>query len=208
EDGDQAVYMFTSPDGLAWTKGAKVYDVSADTPLETELVFVPSGKLLALVRTDGDNDHLMANVAPIKTKVCWASPPYSTFDCPTQIDGQRLDGPLAFYWNSRLFVVARRQILDPTRYRKRTALFELTGALDGGDVGITWWGDLPSAGDTSYAGYAMIDATHAIVSWYSGDVVEDLDWLPSMLGPTNIWLGTIDFSTLVPGTAPAGGPPF
>jgi hypothetical protein len=57
-----------------------------------------------------------------------------------------------------------------------------------------WWGDLPSAGDTAYAGVAFTDASHARVVWYAGDVAADVDWYVSMLGPTNIWLGTIDLS--------------
>ena len=69
------------------------------------------------------------------------------------------------------------------------------GTFDGQPVlAVKWWGDLPSAGDTSYAGVAFTDSTHARVVWYAGDIVADLDWYVSMIGPTNIWLGTIDFS--------------
>jgi hypothetical protein len=41
----------------------------------------------------------------------------------------------------------------------------------------------------------MTDATHAVAS-YSGDLVADRPWILGMLDPTNIWLGTIDFSKL------------
>src|SRR6202012_4016753 len=47
-DGDSSVSLFTSNDGASWTQGASVYGVAADTPLETELVFFPSGNLLAI----------------------------------------------------------------------------------------------------------------------------------------------------------------
>src|SRR5262249_36220568 len=53
QDGDQQVVLYRSTDGVHFTPGPQIYGVAADTPLETELVFVPSGKLLALVRMDG-----------------------------------------------------------------------------------------------------------------------------------------------------------
>jgi hypothetical protein len=78
--------------------------------------------------------------------------------------------------------------------------------IDGGTTGsvfdsdpvlaVKWWGDLPSAGDTAYAGIAFTDSSHIRVVWYSGDIAADLDWYLSLLGPTNIWLGTIDLSLL------------
>jgi hypothetical protein len=72
-----------------------VYGASEDTPLETELVFTPSGKLLALVRMDGAGDELLGDVGRLRTKVCWADAPYATFTCPDELVGQRLDGPLS-----------------------------------------------------------------------------------------------------------------
>ena len=46
----------------------------------------------------------------------------------------RLDGPVAFHWGSRLFVVARKHLPGPG-IRKRTALYEITGDLEGGPIG-------------------------------------------------------------------------
>jgi hypothetical protein len=194
-DGDQSVSLFSSPDGATWTQGAQIYGVSADTPLETELQAVPSGKLLALVRMDGTDEELLGNDGLLRTKVCWASPPFTAWDCSNELDGERLDGPVTFMWNGRLFVVARRHYDQaPPRCRKRTALFELTGSLDGGPLAVKEWGDLPSAGDTSYAGVAFMDDHRLRVSWYSSDIPADADWLVAMLGPTSIWLGTIDMA--------------
>lgn len=193
-DGDQSVSLFSSTDGLAWTQGAPIYGVAADTPLETELVFMPSGRMLALVRTDGADAVYLAQQPPISTRVCWAMPPYDTFTCPQTLDGVRLDGPLAFFWNQRLFVVARKHILTDTLCRKRTSLFEITGTFEGGPIDIHEIGELPSAGDTSYAGYAMLDANRAAVAWYSGDLYRDESWQTAMFDLTDIWLGTIDFS--------------
>ena len=88
EDGDKSVWLYTSPDGKVWTKGAQIYGVSADTPLETELTFLPSGKLLALVRMDGNDGEILGDTGRHRTKVCRADAPYSAFDCPTEISDQ------------------------------------------------------------------------------------------------------------------------
>lgn len=194
EDGDKSVYLFSSTDGVSWTKGAAVYTIAEDTPLETELTFMPSGKLLALVRMDGTDEELLGDMGRLRTKVCWSDPPYASFDCPATLDGQRLDGPLTFFHDGRLFAVARKHIADQ---RKRTALFEITGDYaNGGDIAIKEWGELPSAGDTSYAGVADIDADRALVTWYSGNIDKDAAWLFAMLDVTDIWQATIDFSKL------------
>jgi hypothetical protein len=196
EDGDKSVRLFTSTDGLAWTMGPVIYDVAADTPLETELVFMPSGRLLALVRMDGTDDELLGNMGRLRTKVCWSMPPYDSFDCPQELTGVRLDGPVAFFHGSRLFVVARKHFIEPED-RKRTALYELGGDLDGGgELSIVEHGELPSAGDTAYAGVAPIDDNRVLVSWYSSPLALDGPWARAIFEATDIWQGTIDLSKL------------
>jgi hypothetical protein len=197
QDGDASVVMFSSTDGIHWTQGASVYGVTADSPVETELVFFPSGRLLALVRCDstGPIDQVLGDDGPLKTQACWANAPYTQFDCSNAIMGQRFDGPLAFFWKSRLFMVARKH-LQPTD-RKRTSLFELSGDFTTNAApSVKEWGELPSAGDTSYAGQAMIDDHRVLVSWYSSDVQQDETWTLGLLDASDIWVGTIDLSAL------------
>ena len=201
-DGDASVALFTSTDGAAWTQGATIYDVTAMTPLETELTFFPSGTLLALVRTDGDAQQLLGDLATRQTQVCWSQPPYATFDCSQSLVGERLDGPLSFFWQGRLFEVARKHL--GANDHKRTALFELSassgdggaGALDGGPLAIKEWGEFPSAGDTAYAGMVMLDDHRALVSWYSGELYLDETWVLGMLDTTDIWTAVVDLSLL------------
>jgi hypothetical protein len=195
EDGDRRVKLFASADGRAWTPGAVIYDVAADTPLETELVFMPSGRLLALVRMDGTDDELLGNHGRLRTKICWAMPPYDTFACPQEFTDQRLDGPVAFWHGDRLFVVARKHFLEDAD-RKRTALFEIGGTLEGGPLTITERGVLPSAGDTAYAGVADLDADHVLVTWYSSSVVQDEPWARAIFEDADIWQATLDLSQL------------
>jgi len=193
EDGDLSVRLFSSPDGENWTMGPEIYGVSADTPLETELVFMPSGRMLALVRVDGTTQELLGNVGRLRTIVCWATAPYTTFDCPQVLDGVRFDGPVAFFHGARLFVIAREHFIE-TQDRKRTTLYELGGTLEGGPLTVINHGDFPSAGDTAYAGAADIDADHVAVTWYSSDLVSDPPWARAIFGPTDIRAATIDFT--------------
>ena len=195
EDGDRSVALFASGDGTHWARRSQIYGRAEDTPLETELVFVPSGKLLALVRLDGNNQELFGNAGRLRTKVCWSAPPFASWDCSRELDGVRLDGPVAFYYGARLFVVARKHLLGPDS-KKRTALYELTGDLDGGDLDIVERRELPSAGDTAYAGVAPIDRDRFLVTWYSSRVAADQPWLVGVLGPTDIWQATLDLSQL------------
>jgi hypothetical protein len=197
EDGDKQVVLYSSPDGITWTPGAQIYGVSVDTPLETELTFMPSGTLLALVRVDGTDDEILGNVGRLRTIVCWAQPPYSTFSCPQVLDGQRLDGPVSFFHDDRLFVVARKHFIEPAD-RKRTSLFEIYGTLDGGPINITEIGELPSAGDTSYAGVADVDSSHVLVTWYSSYIPADEPWARAILEASDIWQTTLDMSAVPP----------
>jgi hypothetical protein len=188
-DGDNPIALFTSADGVTWTQGPTLIDDPNIHPSETELVFLPSGRLMAIVRTDltdeeGDNPA-------IQSQICFAEAPYSSFSCNV-LDGVRLDGPVAFFSNTRLFVIARKHL--GTSDSKRTALYELTGNLEGGPVGIKEWFQLPSAGDTSYAGAVALKDGNMLVSWYSSDVPSDPPWLLGIIGATNIWMGQIHFS--------------
>ena len=195
EDGDRSVALFASSDGTRWSPRATIYSRAEDTPLETELVFVPSGKLLALVRLDGSDAELFGNAGRLRTKVCWAAPPFTSWDCSRELRGVRLDGPVAFFHGERLFVIARKHLLEPES-RKRTAIYELTGDLDGGELAITERGELPSAGDTAYAGVAPIDRDRVLVTWYSSPIAADDSWIVGVLGPTDIWQATLDLSQL------------
>jgi hypothetical protein len=194
EDGDLRIVLYRSHDGVHWTAGPQIYGVSADTPLEAELAFSPSGRhLLALVRLDGNDTDLLGFQGRLRTKVCWSSPPFAKFTCPETLNGVRLDGSVAFYSGHRLFVIARKH-LPGTSMRKRTALYEITGNLEGGRIGIREWGEFPSAGDTSYAGVAPLGAGRFLVSWYSSPLQGDPSWLEGFAGPADIWTATINLS--------------
>ncbi len=72
----------------------------------------------------------------------------------------------------------------------------MTGNLDGGPLDVVKRGELPSAGDTSYAGVAGIGRGRFLVSWYSSDVQEDPSWLVGLFAPSDIWLAALDLRRL------------
>jgi hypothetical protein len=198
EDGDLRVVLYRSMDGEAWKAGPRIYGVSKDTPLETELVFSPSGRrMLGLVRMDGNDHELFGQRGRLRTKVCWARRPYRRFSCPQELRGVRLDGAVAFHWRGRLFVIARKH-LKGEALRKRTALYEITGNLERGPIGIVEHGELPSAGDTSYAGVAHLSGPRFLTTWYSSPPAQDPSWVEGFAGRTDIWRATLDLSRLVP----------
>jgi hypothetical protein len=195
EDGDKSIKLFTSQDGMAWSAGPVIYDNAADTVLEAEIVFMPSGRMLVFFREDGTAAELYGNVGRLRTRVCWAEAPYTTFSCPQELSPYRLDGPVAFFHGSRLFVLARKHFIEPED-RKRTALYELGGNLEGGPLTITELGTVPSAGDTAYGGFADTDADHGVITWYSSDIAVDDPWSRALLDAADIWKAHIDFTKL------------
>ena len=117
---------------------------------------------------DGTDQELIGSVGRLRTKVCVADPPYASFDCSQELDGVRLDGPVAWAAGDRELVVARKHLIEPDG-RKRTALFELSVDASG-TFSIAEQGEFPSAGDTSYAGVAPIDDHRFLVTYYSGNL--------------------------------------
>ena len=192
QDGDASVALFTSTDAVTWTMGTTFYSDSnmADTPLEPEIVFMPSGKMMIYARNDGTDLEILGTAA-LKTRICWADAPYTTFDCSQVIMGQRLDGPVDFWMGKRLFVVARKHL--GADGRKRTALFEFTGNFDGGPLQVVEHAEFPSAGDTAYAGVVPLKNGHLLTTWYASDVESDLTWAVAMALGTDIWRGEIQF---------------
>jgi hypothetical protein len=92
-------------------------------------------------------------------------------------------------------VIARKH-LPGRELRKRTALYEITDELEGGPIGIVEWGELPSAGDTSYAGVVDLDGPRLRASWYSSPPADDPGWLTGFSGQTGIWQAKLNLSRL------------
>jgi hypothetical protein len=86
--------------------------------------------------------------------------------------------------------------IEGPEFRKRTALYEIKGNFEGGPLSIKEWGELPSAGDTSYAGVAPLGGSRFLITWYSSPLAGDPSWLEGFQGQTDIWQATLDLGKL------------
>ena len=78
--------------------------------------------------------------------------------------------------------------------QKRTALFLVKENAEG----LIHLTDLPSCGDTSYAGVAIADGK-VFISYYTNDPRRDYPWLLGMLLPTRIQIAEIEIGKLLRG---------
>jgi hypothetical protein len=96
-----------------------------------------------------------------------------------------------------VYAIARYQATRAWKYvelggmysRKRTSLF----LIDEGR--LRYLSDLPSAGDTSYAG-AVIRGEELIASYYTSPPERDVTWVLGMFRPSNIRMACIDLPAL------------
>jgi hypothetical protein len=110
----------------------------------------------------------------------------------------RLDGPVLFSHAGRVFAVARHQPgargpltqLGGMWSRKRTALYEVTAES------LSHLSDLPSAGDTTYAGVVLRDG-FAYIDYYTSAIDRDYPWFLGMFLPTDIRMARISLDSLV-----------
>ena len=73
--------------------------------------------------------------------------------------------------------------------RKRTSLFQVK------PEGLIYLTDLPSAGDTSYAGLVQ-RGDDLYVDYYTSDVTRDWFWLMGMISPSEIRMARVNLPAL------------
>jgi len=103
-----------------------------------------------------------------------------------------LDGPNLFSWNGRVYALGRYQpeVRAPFKLqgsaftRKRTALFAVN------EDGLFYLSDLPSSGDTAYAG-AVVREDVLYACYYTSDIRRDPVWIIGMLDPSSIRMARI-----------------
>ena len=203
-DGDIAVGLFASEDGVHWRKHATIISNYNDVPSEAELNFFGdnSEKAVSLVRLD--NQGILEDG---QTVVCTSREPFLRWTCNRRFE-QRFDGPSWIVDQSggrtRHFVFARKHL--PCTY-KRTAAYELRGDLTdaGAPIQVCEIQELPSSGDTAYTAFAPLGGDRYLLSWYSSPVDLEPAWLEGQFSPSDIWLADLDLS-LAPDTCTAPEP--
>ena len=126
QDGDTAVGLFASDDGVTWEKRATIIASYNDVPSEAELQFFGNNHDTAVALVRLDNQDILADG---QTAICTSHDPFVTWECGRRIE-QRLDGPTWIvrraHGRVRNFVFARKHL--PCTF-KRTAIYELRGDL-------------------------------------------------------------------------------
>jgi hypothetical protein len=195
--------LLRSSDGRSWETVSTIYEGEGND--ETAIEFLPDGRLLATLRLEVTPDSVWGNAAA-STLLAVAEPPYEHWShARSQVT--RLDGPVLFPHAGRIFAVARHQPggrgpftrLGGSFSRKRTALYLVEPER------LVHLSDLPSAGDTSYAGVVLRDG-HLCADYYTSAIDRDYAWLLGMFLPTDIRMARIPLDALVALAQEKGAP--
>jgi hypothetical protein len=190
--------LLKSTDGIQWEIVSYIHEGGRND--ETEIEFLPDGRMLATARLEYDSfgDGMFGH--PLgATLITVSEPPYTTWTDLLQSRVTRLDGPYLFTYHNRVYAVGRYQpdlghsgpLTDQGSVlaRKRTALFEVRAD------GLAYLTDLPSAGDTSYVGLVLVEDT-AYASYYTSPINHDYAWILGMLSPSAVRMAKIDLPAL------------
>lgn len=193
--------LFSSQDGLAWRRVTAIFEGGRRND-ETDIEFLPDGSLIATARLEGEfaewSYSMFFGDPGGGTLVATSDAPYEHFNPSAFSQLTRLDGPALFAHGGRTFAVGRFQP-DHDRFfrrqgslfaRKRTSLFEVT------PQGLTWLSDVPSAGDTSYAG-VVPRGGEVYVCYYTSPIDGDVPWIVGMLNRTAIRMARINLASLL-----------
>lgn len=190
--------LLKSTDGIQWEIVSYIHEGGQND--ETEIEFLPDGRLLATARLEYDSFGGGMFGHPLgATLLTISEPPYITWTDQLESTVTRLDGPYLFSYNERVYAVGRYQpdlgnsgpLTDQGSVlaRKRTALFEVRSD------GLAYLTDLPSAGDTSYNGVVIMGDT-AYISYYTSPIDHDYAWILGMLSPSAVRMAQVDLKAL------------
>jgi hypothetical protein len=181
--------LLKSGNGADWEIVSEIYNGEGND--ETDFEFLPDGRILATARLEGNTDTQWGD-RTASTLLATAAPPYTEWTY-AKSNVTRFDGPCLFPYGGRVYGIARYQAtharhiaeLGGMYSRKRTSLFAVE------ERALTYVCDLPSAGDTSYAG-VVVRGDEAVASYYTTPPQRDVPWAIGMFGPTHIRMARID----------------
>jgi hypothetical protein len=187
--------LLKSTDGINWGIVSTIHE--GDHNDETEIQFLPDGRLIATARLEysGFADGAFGDMRGA-TLLTVSSSPFTEWTDLLQSRVTRLDGPYLFTYHDRVYAVGRFQpgldLLTPQGSilaRKRTSLFEVRSD------GLAYLTDLPSAGDTSYSGVVVV-GDWAYISYYTSPIDHDYSWILGMITPSAVRMAKVDLLAL------------
>jgi hypothetical protein len=185
--------LLRSTDGVAWTVHSPIHE--GDRNDETAVAFLPDGQLIATARLEMSDSWLGHPEGA--TLIAVVAPPFEAWTPTARSTVTRLDGPALFAYRGRIYAVGRYQprVGGPFSWqgsifsRKRTALFLVE------EGGLAWLSDLPSAGDTSYAG-VVVRGDDLYISYYTSGVGRDYPWVLGMVAPSDVMMARVGLESL------------
>ena len=184
--------LFTSTDGINWQPVSLIYE--GDRCDETAIEFLPDGTMISTQRLEYSD--LWLGDSRACTGIRTAKPPYTQWTGIKDYS-TRLDGPALFAYNGKVYALGRRNPYTPgllNKYgsilaKKRTSLWLVTPEK------LVWLSDVPSAGDTSYAGYVLQGNT-LYFSYYTSSIHHDYPWIVGMIKESPIMMGKLNLNVL------------
>jgi hypothetical protein len=185
--------LLSSSDGIAWKQVSVIHE--GDRNDETDIEFLPDGRMMATARLE-ISDNLFGDLDAC-TLIAVSEPPYSEWTS-VRCRVTRLDGPCLFPYDGAVYAVGRHNP-DGDRFlnhyggilgRKRTALYKLE------ENRLVHLSDLPSAGDTSYAG-CVIRGDDLFISYYTSRIDRDYPWILGMVCPSEIRIARVSLTRLI-----------
>ena len=194
-----AAVLLKSTDGVDWSIHSQIFAGKEERADETAIQFLQDGRLIAATRLEAGSSLFGSPQAG--TLISVAASPFASWAEITRSHVTRLDGPTLFGFENQVYAVGRSQPkvaapfqgLGSAFSQKRTALF----LVQENAAGLIHLTDLPSCGDTSYAGVAIADEK-VFISYYTNDPRRDVPWLLGMLLPTRIQMVEIDSLPSIP----------
>jgi hypothetical protein len=185
--------LLRSNDGRRWERVSVIHD--GDGNDETDIEFLPDGRLLATARLEIVPDTILGNAGG-HTAIAVAAPPFTHWTTEhSRIT--RLDGPNLVSVHGKTYAVGRYQPgpqgvltrMGGALSRKRTALYQVEPGR------LVRLSDLPSSSDTSYAGVVERDGA-LYVDYYTSRIDRDWPWLIGMALRTDIRMARIPIEAL------------
>jgi len=185
--------LFTSTNGTHWQFVSTIHEEAGVD--ETACELRSDASMICTVRVEGVPDTIIGRNSG-GTVVAVSEQPYHDWHRTTD-DVTRLDGPNLFTIGERTFAIGRYQPEQDGLFhqmggvlsKKRTSIFLLE------DAGLTYISDLPSSGDTSYAGVVVENET-IFSCYYTSDVEADYPWLIGMIASSSIEFVELDSASL------------
>lgn len=184
--------LLKSADGVEWETVSQIWEGERND--ETDFEFMADGRIISTARLEGKG--VWQGDREGATLISVAGPPYVEWT-HARSHVTRLDGPCLFAYNGRVYAAGRFQasfapwLIEQGGLlaRKRTSLFLVEPHR------LVHLTDLPSAGDTSYAG-VVVRGDEAYISYYTSSPKEDPVWVVGMFQPSDIRMARVSLPAL------------